>query len=91
MELPGSKNQHFSICNSSYFIHDTKFPKQLLNICTAYREGIIWESTVQKWVAKLKKDDFHLDERSRSGPSSKFYKDRFKGLIKEEGRQHLEN
>ena len=51
------------------------------NICTAYEDNAIGESTTRKWFSRFKKDRFDISNTPRSGKSSGFDQDRLNTLI----------
>ena len=57
------------------------------NICIAYGDNAIGESTVRKWFSRLKEDHFDISDTPRSGRPSVFDEDRLNTLIYNDPRQ----
>lgn len=87
MEYPEGKNKHFRHLLFFAFHRGQKAVETARDICSVYGEGIIGESTAQKWFAKFKKGEFDLNDMPRAGRPSEFDEELLKEHLKEDGRQ----
>ena len=87
MNYPGDKNHHFRHLLLFAFNRGQKAAEAAREICSVYGEGVIGESTAQKWFARFKKGDFEVKDLPRSGRPPEFDVERLAVLLKEDGHQ----
>ena len=87
MKCQVEKLEHFRHILLFEFNRREKAAEAARNICAAYRENAIGESTARKWFSLFKVDHFDISDTPHSGRPSNFVEDRLNTLIHNDPRQ----